>query len=256
MTLKEKISHSKKILKEFEPPEGYYFCFSGGKDSVVCLDLLLRAKVKFQTFYNITTIEHPETLDFVKQFPNINYIEPKSSIVDLIRKKGFPPTIRYRYCTSELKVVHGRNRLKVMGIRAAESAKRKARYQEVNIDSKRDNYVLPLFNWLDKDIWEYIGKYNLPYHPLYNEGYKRVGCMLCPFAPKWQFVRELNAYPDAVQSYYLACVDSYNQKKMEGKKFDTFSDGEDIFLWWLRTVMRDDLIRLEDIKCLSTLTTG
>ena len=47
-------------LKDFEPKEGYYVAFSGGKDSVVLLDIVKRSGVKFDAHYNITGIDPPE----------------------------------------------------------------------------------------------------------------------------------------------------------------------------------------------------
>ena len=39
----------------------------------------------------------------------------------------------------------------------------------------------PLMVWLEKDIWEYIKKYNIPYSSIYDMGYHRTGCMFCMF---------------------------------------------------------------------------
>jgi phosphoadenosine phosphosulfate reductase len=33
--LDEKVERAIKLLKEYEPPEGYFVAFSGGKDSIV-----------------------------------------------------------------------------------------------------------------------------------------------------------------------------------------------------------------------------
>ena len=54
-------------IKTFEPPEGYYVAFSGGKDSVVILDLVKRSGVKFDAHYNITGIDAPESMASVPQ---------------------------------------------------------------------------------------------------------------------------------------------------------------------------------------------
>jgi phosphoadenosine phosphosulfate reductase len=42
----DKVKVSIARLIEFEPPEGYYLAFSGGKDSVVIYDLAVKAGVK------------------------------------------------------------------------------------------------------------------------------------------------------------------------------------------------------------------
>ena len=40
---------------------------------------------------------------------------------------------------------------------------------------------MPLAFWTEKDIWEYIEKYNLKYSEIYDKGYTRTGCMFCMF---------------------------------------------------------------------------
>ena len=57
---KDKTEIAIERIKAFEPSEGYYVAFSGGKDSVVILDLVKRANVKFDAHYNITGIDPPE----------------------------------------------------------------------------------------------------------------------------------------------------------------------------------------------------
>jgi len=39
----------------------------------------------------------------------------------------------------------------------------------------------PLMFWNEKDIWDYIKHYNIPYSKIYDMGYKRTGCMFCMF---------------------------------------------------------------------------
>ena len=63
-------------LQEFEPPEGYYLAFSGGKDSIVIYDLAVRAGVKFDAHYSLTTVDPPELVHFIKaEFPDGSFIQ-------------------------------------------------------------------------------------------------------------------------------------------------------------------------------------
>ena len=65
-SIEKKIQNAITLLKMFEAkaiemhPEGYYLCFSGGKDSQVIYELAKQAKVKFQAYYNVTTVDPPE----------------------------------------------------------------------------------------------------------------------------------------------------------------------------------------------------
>ena len=80
-------------IKTFEPAEGYYVAFSGGKDSVVILDLVKRAGVKFDAHYNITGIDPPELYYFIRdQHPEVERHRPEMTMWSLIVKKMMPPT--------------------------------------------------------------------------------------------------------------------------------------------------------------------
>ena len=66
------------VLHEYEPPEGYYVAFSGGKDSQVILDLVKRSGVKYDAHMNITSVDPPELTQFVKEhYPDVMRHRPK-----------------------------------------------------------------------------------------------------------------------------------------------------------------------------------
>lgn len=130
--LGDKVRKSLERIKLFEPPEGYYLAFSGGKDSVVCKRLLDMAGVKYDATYRITSVDPPELVRFIKeQHPDVKREWPRypdGSIVtmwNLIPRKLMPPTRINRYCCAALKESGGDGRLCVTGVRWAESARRK-----------------------------------------------------------------------------------------------------------------------------------
>ena len=144
------------------------------------------------------------------------------NMFDLIVKKGIPPTRLVRYCCSIFKESTEKNRVIALGVRAAESRNRqnrevfstwgngnrnKAKYfsqehvDEVFRDAKEQDEVWdctlvttarknktiivnPIYEWSDAEIWDYIRENNIVYNELYDMGYKRVGCILCPLAKK------------------------------------------------------------------------
>lgn len=65
--LAEKVKASVERMKAFEPPEGYMLAFSGGKDSVVLKALADMAGVKYQAHYNVTSVDPPELIYFIRE---------------------------------------------------------------------------------------------------------------------------------------------------------------------------------------------
>ena len=67
----------------------------------------------------------------------------------------------------------------ITGIRR-EQAPTRANAEHVERDEKRGIWKFnPLAEWTDKDVWNYIAKHDLPYHPLHDHGYDSIGCAPC-----------------------------------------------------------------------------
>jgi phosphoadenosine phosphosulfate reductase len=67
----------------------------------------------------------------------------------------------------------------ITGIRR-EQAPTRANAQHVERDEKRNIWKFnPLVEWTDKDVWNYVAKHDLPYHPLHDHGYDSIGCAPC-----------------------------------------------------------------------------
>lgn len=94
----DKVADAIKLLRAHEPPEGYYLCFSGGKDSVVIYDLAVKAGVKFDAHHNITTVEPPQLMKFIRNhYPDVINEHPPITMYQLIIKKKLPPLRFIRY---------------------------------------------------------------------------------------------------------------------------------------------------------------
>ena len=129
--LTEKVNASIERIKAFEPPEGYYLAFSGGKDSVVCKALLDMAGVKYDAHYRVTSVDPPELVRFIRdKHPDVEREIPRYSdgkpitMWNLIPRKLMPPTRVVRYCCKMLKESGGDGRKTVTGVRWAESVNR------------------------------------------------------------------------------------------------------------------------------------
>lgn len=241
----DKVALAIERIRNFTPPEGLYVAFSGGKDSVVLLDLVRRAGVKHDVFYNLVTVDPPELIWFMrKHYPDININRPKKTMWDLIVEKRIPPTRMARYCCEELKEGGGHDRTVATGIRWAESSRRgKRRMVELCRLHPDKKYLHPIIDWTDVDIWGYIRANSLPYCSLYNEGWKRIGCVMCPQAGPEAMKRHAERWPKIAYAYKRAfqrCID----KRVEDGLVTTWRDGQDMYDWWIRGTSKEE----EDIS--------
>ena len=240
----DKVQMAIERLKTFEPPEGYYLAFSGGKDSQCIYHLAEMAGVKFDAHYNITGIDPPELVRFIrKNYPNVERHHPTIHIGALIAKKAMPPTRLVRFCCDFLKERGGEHRRIVTGVRWAESVKRsKRKVVEHCFKDKSKQYVNPIIDWEDEDVWEFIKANKIKYCSLYDEGFKRLGCIGCPMAGDKR-IAEFNRWPKFKDRYLRAfqrAVDERKRKidlgadhlKYEGKR-PMWKDGQHMFEWWM-----------------------
>lgn len=228
----DKVQLAIELLREHEPPEGYYLCFSGGKDSVVIYELAKRAGVKFDAHHNVTTVEPPQLMRFIRDnYPDVIKESPRYTMAQLIVKYGMPPTRRYRYCCQELKERGGKGRVKITGIRSEESPRRAKRPQIDPDRYSKGKFVHVIKNWTGADVWQFIRENNLPYCSLYDEGFHRIGCVLCPFASYEKILSDMKMFPAIVDYYRRACRKSFEVNR---DKMRTWESGDDMFDWWIK----------------------
>lgn len=224
-----------KRMQTFEPPEGYYLAFSGGKDSIVLKDLASRANIQFDAHYNNTTIDPPELIRFIRRFhPDVIWENPEKHFLTRLIEKGFPRR-QGRWCCEEYKERGGSGRVVLTGIRAAESVRRgKRRMIETCIKDPSKYFVHPLIDWTERDIWLYVRKHELPYCELYDQGFRRIGCLFCPMAYHKQRQHEVRLYPRYAAAFRKAFQRLYENRKESGATcVDRWPDGNAMFDWWI-----------------------
>ena len=242
-------------LKAFEPEDGYYLAFSGGKDSCCIKELAIMAGVKFDAHYSVTTVDPPELVRFIKyQHPDVIFERPKLPMRKLIVKKLMPPTRIARYCCQVLKEGGGKGRIVVTGVRWAESPARKANHGIVsmnkivlnddNDESRRmvescyrtqKTLVNPIVDWENEDVWEFIHERNLSYCSLYDEGFKRLGCVGCPMGDTKGMKKDFERWPQYKKLYLKAFDEMLQARKAQGKddKTGLWGDAQGVMDWWM-----------------------
>jgi phosphoadenosine phosphosulfate reductase len=214
-------------LKEFEPEEGYYLAYSGGKDSDVILDLARRSGVKFDAHHHLTTCDPPELVRHVKTHPDVIVERPPYTMWQLVRRHHSPPRRQARYCCQELKERGGDGRLVLTGVRWEESARRAQRKMvEQCYSNPTKRYLHPIIDWSASNVWEYIRSRKIPYCTLYDEGFKRLGCVLCPMVRNVQ--EQIQRWPAIARAWERAIKATF----VPGKR-DAWPDAEAYWQWWL-----------------------
>lgn len=242
MTLESKIERAIDLLLDNAPEDGYYLAFSGGKDSIVAHKLLDLAGVKFQAVYHVTTIDPPELIYFIREhYPNVIWDYPKQGnmLHQIAVSVHLPPTRQHRWCCNEYKERGGEGRIKVFGVRKQESNARRKRWDETLIDTSGDKCICPIAYWTEDDVWNFIRSNNMPYCSLYDEGFKRLGCVGCPLTSIENQDREFNRWPKFESNWKKAIIDHWNiyKNKISSKtgklRYEgRFKTGEDFWRWW------------------------
>lgn len=143
--LQKKMMYSIEFLKKAESialaygggNNGYYLAFSAGKDSQALYHIAELAGVKFDAHMNLTSVDPPEVIRFVKQaYPEVDLIKPNKSIYQRAIENQILPTMRVRWCCKEYKEMSGAGRVTLIGIRHQESSRR-AKRNEVEISNRK-----------------------------------------------------------------------------------------------------------------------
>jgi len=226
---KNKVEVAIDLLRACEPPDDYYGADSGGKDSIAIRLLSRLARVRVDWHYCVSPIDPPEVHQFLRQYhPDTQWDYHARGFWKLVHKKGLPLR-QARWCCEVIKEAGGLGRTIIVGNRRLESANR-SKQKCFEKHSKVDKIFLrPIIDWTEGEVWELIRKHNEPYCTLYDEGFKRLGCVLCPFVRDVK--REIERFPKIARLWRLSC--DHIMKRRLAKGNATFKDGQELWDWWI-----------------------
>ncbi|MBR3622334.1 MAG: phosphoadenosine phosphosulfate reductase family protein [Selenomonadaceae bacterium] len=222
----------------------FYVAFSGGKDSIVTLDLVQRALPhdEFMVLFGDTGMEFPDTYDVVAKTEkwcderNIKFYTARSHFDPLESWKIFgPPATICRWCCSVHKTSpqilllrkisqnHNFRGMAMVGVRADESLAR-SKYSIVSYEMKhRGQYNFNvILNWSSTEIYLSIFKNKLLLNDAYKKGNRRVGCLMCPRASEHgEYFAQIN-YPSNIKIFINSIQESYSEAFTDTKRLDNF----------------------------------
>ena len=200
-----------------------YVSFSGGKDSLVVLDLTRAAlkKREFKAFFLNTGIEFPETVEFARSFCKemkipLEEMNSGSAFWEQVEKFG-PPAKDFRWCCKVCKLASAGDLKTGKGTCSLSEKESANAVAYLTIDGKRKHEsfsrariaasetnpfvpaqlnIFPIRDWRALEGWLYIHWRGLSYNPLYDLGFERVGCWLCPSALAAEYARVKELHPE------------------------------------------------------------
>lgn len=206
----------------------FVVAFSGGKDSLVLLDLVSKALSpdQFVVVFSNTGMELSTTITSVERakqhWPSLKFYEAKSHLNPEDSWEEFgPPGRRMRWCCAVhksvptiilLREITGDYNVKVVvfeGVRAEESAARADR-DEISVGAKNINQIncSPILKWSTAELFVYLLHHGILFNDAYREGLFRVGCIVCPMSSNWWDGIVNDIYPEEMK-HLLSKVEKY-----------------------------------------------
>lgn len=232
------VEHIKKV-------DVFYVAFSGGKDSVVVLDLVQKALPHnaFKVLFGDTDMEFPTTLDLVEKvaqecaLQNIEFYSAKAPKSAEENWDVFgPPARKVRWCCTVHKTAPVINKLNelvdkkfvrtmmITGVRGDESASRSG-YDELSKGKKMAGQYSfhPVLEWSSAEIFLYMYGNELEFNEAYKYGFNRVGCIMCPnSSEKHEYMKKM-FFEDEVMRFTRKII-SNSSKDLSGENAKKFMD--------------------------------
>lgn len=103
---------------------------------------------------------------------------------------------------------------------------------------RRKTVINPIITWSGEDVWEFLNTVaKVPHCELYDQGYKRLGCIGCPMS---NTEAGFERYPRYRQSYIRAFDRMLEARKERGLGSE-WKTGEDVMAWWLGKAKNDSI---------------
>jgi len=198
--------------------------YSGGKDSLATLHLVMDAGIKPDLMFINTGIELPETIENVQNIAEkygLNLFSKRARSGYWDNVDYFGPSARdYRWCCKTCKLgptallideEYPEGVLSFIGQRRYESEQRMDKGSTWNNPwVPGQESASPIQDWTALHIWIYLFMKGADYNPLYEKGFERIGCWVCPASD----IEELETLKERFEGYnrFEKVLESYRKK--------------------------------------------
>jgi phosphoadenosine phosphosulfate reductase len=163
-------------------------------EDLVLADLIGRARLPIEVFVLDTGRLHGDTLDLVDRIEQrygiaVRMHRPQPQAVNeyVVRfgRDAFYESAELRRQCCEIRKVEplkralAGKRAWITGMRRGQSALRGGIAIEEFDQAQGLMKFNPLAGWSEAEVWDHIGRYEVPYNPLYDQGYRSIGCAPC-----------------------------------------------------------------------------
>ena len=237
----------KKIYNTFieyqDKVDVFYVAFSGGKDSVVALDLVQRALPHncFKVLFGDTGMEFPDTYETVEKIKQIcaeekiEFLQAKSKLKPENTWQIFgPPAVTIRWCCSVHKTTPQIMQLREVlqkpdftgmaftGVRGDESLSR-SEYDAISYGGKHSGQYSchPILEWNTAELFLYIYENGLTFNNAYKKGNTRAGCLVCPMSQGKHDYMKYKNYPDDADLFINKIITT-SGKNFSKENYDRF----------------------------------
>ena len=240
----------KKIYNTFiehrDKVDVFYVAFSGGKDSVVALDLVQRALPhnKFKVLFGDTGMEFPDTYRVVEKTQEIcadkgiEFLRAKSKLDPRSTWNTFgTPAVTIRWCCSVHKTSpqvmllqqmtgnQGFTGMAFTGVRGDESVSR-SEYDSISFGGKhRGQYSChPILEWNSAELFSYIYQESLILNVAYTKGNSRAGCLVCPMSSGKHEFMKMQCYPTDMDCFVKKIQETSGKQEFSEREMRAFID--------------------------------
>ena len=237
----------KKIYNTFieyqDKVDVFYVAFSGGKDSVVALDLVQRALPHncFKVLFGDTGMEFPDTYETVEKIKQIcaeekiEFLQAKSKLKPENTWQIFgPPAVTIRWCCSVHKTTPQIMQLREVlqkpdftgmaftGVRGDESLSR-SEYDAISYGGKHSGQYSchPILEWNTAELFLYIYENGLTFNNAYKKGNTRACCLVCPMSQGKHDYMKYKNYPDDTDLFINKIITT-SGKNFSKENYDRF----------------------------------
>ena len=107
--------------------------------------------------------------------------------------------------------------------------------------------VNPIIDWTDRNVWDFIREYKIPYCKLYDEGFTRLGCIGCPMGPTNQRLEQFRRWPKYEKMYRRVFDKLHEMQSRPDYKGKKWESAEERWNRWLEIEIPTGQIGFDEI---------